>query len=177
MLIAPLVLIMNNIVSTEMSSNAAAEHIGHMSKIITNNEKQRMLPVTALHELMAHYILPTLVDVVDLNLHKQLAALWYKIGGRNPCGSDLTRKFVRKKKLLSHLTQPVMKNNTSTLYHKGKLRKIQLKLLQDKPDKHILGYLNKSITFHISFGDNQQSLSSFEKVRFLTPQWVIQSGV
>ena len=120
---APLVLIINNIVSTEMSSNAAAEHIGHMSKIITNNEKQRMLPVTALHELMAHYTLPTLVDVVDLNLHKQLAALWYKIGGRNPCGSDLTRKFVRKKKLLSHLTQPVMKNNTSTLYHKGKLRK------------------------------------------------------
>ena len=120
---APLVLIMNNIVSTEMSSNAAAEHIGHMSKIITNNEKQRMLPVTALHELMAHYTLPTLVDVVDLNLHKQLAALWYKIGGRNPCGSDLTRNFVRKKKLLSHLTQPVMKNNTSTLYHKGKLRK------------------------------------------------------
>ena len=81
---APLVLIMNNIVSTKMSSNAAAEHIGHMSKIITNNEKQRMLPVTALHELMAHYTLPTLVDVVDLNLHKQLAALWYKIGGQKP---------------------------------------------------------------------------------------------
>lgn len=57
-----------------------------------------------------------------MNIHKKLAALWYQIGGRNPCGSKLTKHFIRKHKLLDELKEPEKKHDSSTPYYKRMLR-------------------------------------------------------
>ena len=115
-----LVLALNTIVNTECGSNATAEHLGHMTNIITRADRQRLKPLSASSEMVICYLLPSLPDIMDLKLHTKIGCLWKKVGGRDPCGSSATQMFKKSGILLKNPARPKKKNiaSSSTTYFK-----------------------------------------------------------
>ena len=122
------VLALNSIVNTECGSNATAEHLGHMSNLITQKQRERLKPLRASDEMIISYMMPTLPDVVDLGLHKKLAQLWIKIGGRNPVGSKGTVFHKKRNILQQRLKRPAPKRGRKTKYFKRKLHQYESNL-------------------------------------------------
>jgi len=63
---AYLVLALNTIANTECGSNATAEHLGHMTNIVTRADRQRLKPLSASNEMVICYLLPSLPDIIEL---------------------------------------------------------------------------------------------------------------
>ena len=54
------VLALNSIINTECGSNAISEHLGHMSNLITQKQRERLKPLHASNELIVSYMMPAL---------------------------------------------------------------------------------------------------------------------
>ena len=44
---------LNSILNTEYGSNATAEHLGHLSNLVTQNQRQQIKPLAASNELIS----------------------------------------------------------------------------------------------------------------------------
>ena len=115
---AYLVLALNTIVNTECGSNATAEHLGHMTNIVTRADRQRLKPLSASNEMVICYLLPSLPDIMELKLHTKMGCLWKKVGGRDSCGSTATQMFKKSGRLLQNPARPKQKNGSATKYFK-----------------------------------------------------------
>ena len=120
---AKLVLELNSIVNTECGSNAIAEHLGHMSNLITQSQRERLHPFQASNEMLIRYTMPDMPDVIELGVHKRLSKLWLKVGGRNPLGNPQSRRLKKMGILTKKEVMPVPKHNKKTIYYRKKLHK------------------------------------------------------
>ena len=122
------VLSLNSIINTECGSNATAEHLGHMSNLVTQKQRERLKPLRASNEIIASYMMPTLPDVIRLKLHQRLSALWRKIGGRVPTGARGTIRFKKSRILNQTLKRPTPKHGRKTKYFKKALHEYDANL-------------------------------------------------
>lgn len=119
---AGLVLALNTVVNTECGSNAIAEHLGHMTNIVTRADRQRLKPLSASSEMVISYLLPSLPDIKELKLHSKIARLWRAVGGRDPCGSKKTLTFKKSGILLKKPCLPKKRKGKATKYYKREKR-------------------------------------------------------
>ena len=122
------VLALNSIINTECGSNATSEHLGHMSNLITQKQRQRLKPLRASNEMITSYMMPTLPDVVSLGIHSKLAVLWRRIGGRLPTGAKGTLIFKKSDILKKAMKKPTPKNERKTKYFRKALHQYDANL-------------------------------------------------
>ena len=73
-------------------------------------------------EMVISYFLPSLPDIVELKVHTEIAKLWKKVGGRDPCGSVMTQTFKKRNILRRKTAQPQKRHGESTKYFRRKER-------------------------------------------------------
>ena len=120
------VLALNSIINTECGSNATAEHLGHMSNLITQKQRERLKPFRASNEMIVSYMMPSLPDIVRLGIHTKLAMLWRRIGGRDPTGKKGQITFKKTNILKEGINKPTQKNKLKkTKYFKKLLHQLE----------------------------------------------------
>lgn len=124
----PVVLALNSIINTECGSNATSEHLGHMSNLITQKQRERLKPLRASNEIIVSYMMPTLPDIVNLGLHRRLAVLWRRIGGWLPTGADGKLFFKKSDILKQALKKPTPRTERKTKYFRKALHQYHANL-------------------------------------------------